>query len=180
VPRAEAAKPADRLGPELETLLADLTLAHHQLLSLAAEHRRAISAADADAVRICVHQQTAVAQRIADLEQQRRRLVLPAAPAARAAALRDPATQPKITAIAETLPEPSRSRILAAAATLKDLLRSVQREHAAIRLATQALLGHTEGLIQQVGRRLSGVETYGRAGRIAGGPPVPCGIDMTH
>lgn len=188
---------ADPLGAQLESLLGDLLLSHDRLLALAGTHRAAVSRADAHAVGACVDEQRTVVRRIQELEQARRHLVasvatndkrtspstprmtLPRGPALPAAPA-PPARAPTLSAIAERLAEPARGRVLALASRLRELVTQVRREHGAIRAATESLLGHMEGLVAQVGRRLSHTGTYGRRGSIHVGPQVVSGFDLTH
>lgn len=156
---------------ELEPLIAALTEAHEEMLALTLEHRSAISRADAAAIARCIERQGQAAARIGDLEVQRRRMVALASPAGR------PVT---LTNLAERLPEPDRARVIAAAARLRDTLTRLQRETRTVRAATESLLAHMNGLMQQVARTLSQTRLYGPQGRIAPGAPVACGIDLTH
>ncbi len=156
---------------QLEDLLAELLRAHEALLELAAEHRAALSRADAAAVHACALRHAELARQIESLEFIRRDLIAALAPGR-------PATT--ITAIAQGLPEPARTRIIAAAARLKDVLLRVQREMAVLRAATQSLVGHMEGLMQQVARVLTQAGTYGRSGRIESRQPLPAGLDLSH
>lgn len=171
--RNQAATPAE-LAARLESLLSDLIAAHSQMLELTVEHRAALSRADGAAVQMSVGQQGVVAARIADLEGERRRIV---------AAMLGPATplaQPTITMLAEKLPEPARARIVSLAAALRELLLRLRSEAAVVRAATQSLVSHMDGLMQQVARTLSQARLYGRGGKIDPGGPVACGLDLTH
>jgi hypothetical protein len=157
------------LSEQLETLLSDLLRAHEELLALAHEHRAALSRADATAVQACTARHAELAARIERLELARARLVRALAPAS---------PSPTITSIAQNLPEPARARIIAAAAALKDLLIRVQRELAVLRAATHSLVGHMEGLMQQVARVLTQAGTYGRHGKLDSVQPLPAGLDI--
>jgi hypothetical protein len=85
-----------------------------------------------------------------------------------------------LTAMAERLEEPERSRVVAAAARLRDVLVRLQQETRTVRAATNALLAHMNGLMQQIARTLSQTRLYGPSGRIESGTPVACGLDLTH
>jgi hypothetical protein len=158
---------------DLEPLIASLTEAHERMLELTLEHRRAIARADAPAMARCIEAQTAAARRIAELDAERRALVAlldaPPAPA--------PLT---LTALADRLPEADRPRVLGAARRLRDLLFRLHHETRTLRAATQALVVHMNGLMQQISRALSQTRLYGPHGRIDPGTPVACGLDLTH
>lgn len=154
---------------ELETLLGGLVAAHEELLALALEHRGALSRADGPAVQACTARHAELAARIEQLEMTRRRLI---------AALAPPGRSPTITAVAGNLPEPARGRIIEAAARLRNLLLRVQGELAVLRAATQSLVGHMEGLMQQVSRVLTQAGTYGRHGKLDSMQPLPAGLDI--
>ena len=154
---------------QLEALLAELLRAHEDLLALTMEHRAALSRADGPAVEACASRHAALAARIEELEFARRRLVMLLAPSTPA---------PTITSIAQNLPEPFRARIIEAAARLRTLLIRVQQELRVLRAATQALVGHMEGLMQQVSRVLSTAGTYGRSGKVDAAHPLPSTLDV--
>jgi hypothetical protein len=157
------------LSEQLETLLSNLLQAHEELLALAHDHREALSRADTAAVHACTARHADLAARIEHLEIARARLVRALAPAS---------PSPTITNIAQSLPEPARARIIAAAAKLKELLIRVQRELAVLRAATHSLVGHMEGLMQQVARVLTQAGTYGRQGKLDSIQPLPAGLDI--
>lgn len=159
---------------QFESILVSLIDTHEQMVAIAIDHRAAISRADAAGVQACIGQQAVLSSRVAELESQRRALTTTLAPA------KPGSISPTITAIAQTLPEPSRGRVMAAAAKLRDVLLRLQRENRILRSATQSLLTHMDGLIQQVARALSQARLYGPQGRIDTGGPVACGIDLTH
>jgi hypothetical protein len=154
---------------QLEVLLADLLRVHEELLALAAEHRAALSRADGNAVYACAQRHAAIAQRIESLESTRRRMISALAPAVPA---------PTISSVALHLPQAARDRIMEAAGRLRALMLRVQHELRTLRAATQALVGHMDGIMQQVARVLSTAGTYGRNGRIESTQPLPAGIDL--
>jgi len=154
-----------------ESLLASLIDTHEQMVAIALDHRRAISRADPAGVQSCIGQQAVLAAQVAALETKRRALTATLAPGL---------ISPTISSVAQSLPEPARSRILATAARLRDVLLRLQRENSILRTATQSLLAHMDGLIQQVARALSHARLYGPQGRIDTAGPVACGIDLTH
>ena len=171
MPDSHAIDPA----AELESVLGSLIETHEQMVAIAIDHRAAISRADAAGVQACVGQQAVLSARVAELETQRRSLAAAIAPAM--------AGSPTITTIARALPEPARGRVLGAASRLREVLLRLQNENRILRSATQTLLTHMDGLIQQVARALSQARLYGPRGRIDTGGTAPlqaCAIDLTH
>ena len=114
-----------------------------------------------------------LAARVAELELQRRDIV---------ASLTRPSRgeKPTVSVVAAGLPEPIRSRVLALAARLRDLLFRLRREMGVIKAATQSLVAHMDGLMQQVARAMSQTRLYDPRGRIDPGGPAACGLDLTH
>jgi hypothetical protein len=158
------------LAEALETALNDLTRANAELLGLVREHRRAISRSDSGAIQDCISRQGLLATRVADLERNRRKVVaeLTGKPTA------------TFDEVAPKLPESHRAGITEISANLRALLTTIQRENSVVRSAAHTLIGHIDGLMQQVARALSHAGTYGRQGRVETVGPVPCGLDMVH
>lgn len=145
------------LGPRLEALLTALLAEHREMLALLGEQRRAIRAADARELGRLTEAQRACAGRIADLEQERRRLI-----AAHAGSLK--AAQPTLSNLARLLDEGGRDRCLALAAELRAAMDRLSRESGVVRQAMRSLLSHAQGVMAQVGRGLGASTTYGRRG----------------
>lgn len=162
--------PTNEIAADLAGVLVDLTASHHQLLELVREHRRAITRSDAAAIQECLSRQGILAVRVTELERSRQRL---------SAALigRPKASIAEVTA---NLTPELRAAITTEADRLRAVLTIIQQENSVIRAATQTLIAHIDGLMQQVARALSHAGTYGRQGRVEGGGPAPCGIDMVH
>lgn len=154
----------------LEAVLTDLTASNAELLELVREHRRTMSSGDAAAIQECLSRQGILATRIADQERQRRHIVTELAGRATAT----------FAEVIPNLPESRRARIAEVSANLRTLLQTVQRENGVVRAAAHTLIGHIDGLMQQVARALSHAGTYGRQGRVESVGPVPCGLDMVH
>lgn len=155
--------------PALEAVLADLIMVHRELLELVREHRIAISRNDAAAIQELLSRQGMLGVRIAALEKVRGETIRAITGNARSG----------IAEVLAKLEPGDRSEVAAKAEQLRSVLMEVQRQNGIVRAATQSLLGHIDGLMQQVARALSKAGTYGRQGRIEGGP-VACGVDMVH
>lgn len=147
-----------------------LTAVHGELLELVLEHRRAISLGDAASIQECLSRQGLLAPRIAELERSRRQAVAQICG-------RPDGTLSDVSA---KLAGPLRAPVSAAAARLKAVLTTIQRENSVVRTATQTLIAHIDGLMQQVARALSQAGTYGRQGRVEASGSAACGLDMMH
>ena len=165
---------------ELESILSELLAEHRQILSLVEAHREAITKADTAAIRTCVEQHAAALNRVRRIEDRRLALV-----SREIARLREQGQtlrgQPTLTQIAERSPEPWRSRTVALAHQLRELMQRVAREQGVVRTASVSLLGHIDGLMKQVAQKLSHAGTYSGRGVVA--PvrgQVVSGLDMTH
>ncbi|MEO0715422.1 MAG: flagellar protein FlgN [Planctomycetota bacterium] len=171
-PATATMRPAEALAAHLLAMIA----AHEHLLTLAAEHRAAISRADGPAVEKLSAQQTELVRAVATLEQHRRA-------AARAVVGERPARgspEPTIQRVLALLPEPDRTTIATHSAKLRALVERVQEEHRVVRRATTLMLSHMEGLMRQVAQALSHAGTYSRAGSVpAGSAQVVSSLDLT-
>lgn len=153
----------DRLDALLSTLIDE----HRTLLDLARDHRAALTAADASRLRSVVEHTGQVIHRIQTVESERQRLV--AGPDGR------PGTIDELLAVVN---HADRARLSTRAATLRELIHTVQREHETVRVASEALATHMRGLMQQVASKLSHAGTYGRAGRVEPVGTIVSGVDI--
>jgi small-conductance mechanosensitive channel len=173
--RPSRAAPATKAPPKqtppdldrLDALLSGLIDEHRQLLGLTRDHKAALTTADAQALKAVVEQTGAVIQRVNTIETERQQLV--ARPDGR------PSTMDELLAAVNTA---DRQRLTQRAGTLRDLIRTVQQEQEAVRLASEALATHMRGLMQQVASKLSHAGTYGRAGRVEPVATVMTGLDI--
>lgn len=197
-----AARQGSDVAGELESLLGALVSEHESWRGLLDTHRDAIKRADGEAVQQAVMRQSLVLQSIADLEEKRRRLVDRAI--ASDGILGKGSANPKpapstievgtssassplarvgpvtLSQIAESLPEPSRTRLLELAGRLRFLLTDIETQNRTLRTATNSLIAHMEGLMRQVARRLSHSGTYGRKGYVDSVPTVVSAVDLTR
>ncbi|MBK7404623.1 MAG: flagellar protein FlgN [Phycisphaerales bacterium] len=161
------ARPAPR---SLEGLLHDLVTAHEWLLRATGAHREAMRRANPMAIATTRDEIAAATSRVAELDTERRQLVAAMAPDRPEATLSE---------LALHLTEPQRSRSLDLAGSLRELVLQAQSEQKRLRVATEAMLRHVRGVMQQVQRGLSHAGTYGPGGRVERGAAVVTGIDMT-
>jgi flagellar biosynthesis/type III secretory pathway chaperone len=136
---------------------------------VARQQRQAMSRAEGATLEAWTRRQSELVQRVAALEEQRRKIAL---------ALGSSAAAP-VAQVAAGLPEPARGRIMRLAARLREVLMLLQEQNRTLRAAAGALVAHMNGLMQQVSRRVSEAGTYGREGNIRTGPTA-CALDMRH
>ncbi|MEM9066754.1 MAG: flagellar export chaperone FlgN [Planctomycetota bacterium] len=162
-------------GRRLEKLLSDLLSEHRTLHQLVGAHREAIRKCDADAIRVCVEQHSAVLNRISGMEQERRALVAELSPGGPRRSI------PTFSQLAEHIAEPWRSRTTELAKQLRELVERIAKDQRAVRLASQNLLTHMDGLVKQMVKTLSHSGTYTARGAVdGGGQQVMTGLDLTH
>lgn len=149
-------------------MLRELEREHETLLTLSAEHREAITRADAGALRRCVAAQRQATARIQELDRRRRGI----------AAGILPGPEQKVAAVADALGEPWGRRVLDAGRSLRAAVERVNAENRVLAAAASSLLGHMNGLIAQVGRSLSHTGTYTRRGSVEAGAQVVSGMDV--
>jgi hypothetical protein len=154
----------------LEAVLKSLVDEHRALLELAGEHRRALTEADAPAIKRVLEQQGEVFHRIARLEMNRRTLV--------GSMTGNANGTPTISILAARAPEAIRSRLASVAKALREVLDALQKEHRALREAAETLSAHMEGLMRQVYRSLSHAGTYARSGAVDTSVQVVSTLDL--
>lgn len=153
----------------LESVLAELVLAHETLLGLAGEHRAALTGADPTTLGSVVERTGVCLERIAALEDERRTLVSGDARNA----------GPSLAELADLAPANRSGRVRELGDTLRGLLERVRLEHGAIREASSSLADHMRGLMRQVSARLSHSGTYSPSGTVdPGREQVVSGLDV--
>jgi len=168
-PRDNTMDPAPDMGT-LESLLSDLEREHETLLSLAGEQRDAVRHADARALARIVRDTTDTLGRIAQTEQERRRLIA-----------RPDGTHPTLDEIASRVDPEHAESLRARSASLRELMGRVGAEQAAVRRASEALAAHMHGLIEQVSATLSHAGTYSSRGAVTPArEQVVSGLDMVR
>ncbi|MGQ0627549.1 MAG: flagellar export chaperone FlgN [Phycisphaerales bacterium] len=157
----------------LEQLLALLIEHHRAMLAHTAEHRSALAKADPGEIARCVAQQHADAERFAALEGVRAELF-------RSPGFLGPRPVQPVTlsTVMQRVAKAPRDRLGTVVATLRGLAQELEAQRRALRLATETLLGHMQGLISHVSRALSPTGTYARPNAHAGTPQVLSGLDL--
>lgn len=186
-PAAAPREDVEALSASLEKSLLAMTVEHEKLLGLARAQRAAIRGADAAALAACTTAQQEAVQRIETMETERRALAERLARAVGLEPIGGTRARPgegargwRVSVIASKLPAVWRERVAEAAKKLRDSAERVSNEHGVIRAAAESLSLHMEGIMQQVGRKLSDAGLYGRGGRVGttGLVGSACTLDM--
>ena len=161
----------EKLLLKLESALQRQIVAHEQLLALLKQKLDACRRADHARMNELMKDENKSLQEIGEIEKERLTLV------AHLTQAMDPkATEPlRMGDLAEKLNEPARSRVLLLRLKLRDRMQQVQRESRVIRLASEQLLRHMQGIVQTIGGAMTGISTYGRTGT----PPQNAGAVST-
>lgn len=157
----------DKWLDELEACMEQLAGEHEHLLGLIRRKREAMRSARPALVADCCERENHHVQRIAHAEKRRQdvvgRLTGEIAPGG--------AEPMRLADLADHAGEPRRGRLLELHRKLRQTIGDIQRENDIARRATEGLLRHVRGVIQQVTEQMDGGITYGRRG-IEGGPPL--------
>ncbi|HVZ94267.1 MAG TPA: flagellar protein FlgN [Phycisphaerales bacterium] len=159
---------------EVESLVTEFIGCYERLLELARRRHEAMRRARPREMAECIGEEATIVQRIAELEARRLRLV--GAIAERLQSSNGRYT--RLSWIAERMEDPVRSRMIAQAARLRELIEAVQSENATVGAAARALALHMEGLMKQLAARHNHSRTYGRKGSVEAGPAVTSAIDV--
>ena len=163
-----------RAADELQEAMAAQLEDHQRLLRCIERKEAAIRSADIEAVtRIC-QEENGIAQRLGELEKQRLGLV------GRITESLHPGAETPLTvsAIAEAIDDPARTRLLALGEQLRATVGQVRRASSVVRSAAEALSRHMTGIRQTVESALSRAGVYGKRGRIALGAQLQFSVDI--
>ncbi len=178
---APAARSTD-WADAIEGSLGDLLMLHEAMLEITRAQRRAISQADPRSMRPILDRQAALLREIAEAEHRRREAVRLAIESDAELRREDRAgsSPPRIERLLPLIEEGRRERIKELAGRLRETVDLVRREQSSVRTAAESLANHMRGLMQQIGRKLSGVGTYSPRGELASARPMPAGVDVTR
>jgi hypothetical protein len=159
---------------ELEKLLAAQHEVYRALLHAVERKREAIRTAAVETVIEISGKEEVIVGRLEAMDGQRRQLL------ARVSAEMGERTGESLTVrqIAERLDEPTRTRLLALAAQLRETILALRRESSVVRTGAEALGRHMGGIIQSMQTAISKAAVYGRRGRIAAATQIPCSVDV--
>ncbi|MGE3109425.1 MAG: flagellar export chaperone FlgN [Phycisphaerales bacterium] len=163
---------------DLESVLHDLIVEHEQLLTLAGAQKAAIRQANPSAMGPIIESQNAIVQRIADLEKRRLTIVATLGERLGLAGNGARVDRPTLAWLAGGLPAGVSDRIARIGARLRELLRRLQQENAALREAASALATHMEAVMRQIAGKLSHAGLYGRQGTVETRVQVMSALDV--
>jgi hypothetical protein len=167
----------ERWLDELERCLHRLSEEHEGLLDLIRRKQRAMQMGQPQLVTDCCERENAHVQRIGGLEGHRQKAV-----GELTALLGEDARSDQpltLRAIAERIEEPRRGRLLVLHQRLRQTMEQVQRENRVARGATEGLLHHVRGVIQQVTQAVGGAGTYSRQGPVEAPPDTASSFTVT-
>jgi FlgN protein len=176
--RTAAAWTPRRVTDELRAVLEALAAAYGAMLATLEEQAAAISRADAPAIGRCAGMQEQLLGQVSKLDLRRREVLAGACsclPSLHEAARRSTLT---VTQVATALPTQDGAVITLLSEQLRSLINEAKRRSDAIRAASVTMLAHVEGLMRQVGKRMSHSGTYGRRGVVEAGQQVVSSLDM--
>ncbi len=159
---------------QLECTLRALLQEHQHLLGFIEQKREAIRTADIQRITSICEQENTIVQRLTELEKRRIELV----------GLITERSEPEakrplpVAAIAETVNEPARTRLLALGEQLRSTMGEVRRASSVVRAAAEALDRHLAGIMHTVQSALSRARVYGSRGRLAAGAQTHFSVDL--
>ncbi len=161
----------------LEALLNALTSEYAGLSAELDEYRAALAQADRGRLAEALGRQQARVNRLGELESHRLALMRALVPGA----ANQPAATLTTSQILAHAPEPARSRLAGLADRLRPVIEKAEEQQRVARLATQSLLAHATGIMQQIQRQLTGTGTYTAHARgpVAAAAPVVSALDLT-
>ncbi len=165
----------DKLLVELEELIRRLRDEHVQLLGLIRRKTQALRLAKPEVVGDCCERENQAIQRIGALEKRRQALV-----GQITSVLNPGAAAPmRLSEIAAKASPTRADRLKVLHAELRQLIEQVRCEGAIAQRATQGLLQHVQGVMQNLRQRFAGGNIYGRRGVASGPSEMVSSFSMT-
>lgn len=156
---------------ELENVLIELTDLHQRMLAVVKDHRGAISRADLGGIAGAIARQGEMTRSVASIEQRRSAIISSLMGGSGQDAV-------KMSQVIAGAPEASRDRLSGLAMVLRDVLSRLHTEQQALKLASEALAVHMEGVMRQVFQRASHAGTYVRSGKVDTAVQVVSALDV--
>lgn len=170
----------DSLVGELCAIL-DAMLAEHRAMTAVVERRRqALRKAKINDLNQCVAEESAIAQRVAVLDQRRETVVatlLPLIGGAPAGAARG--WRPNAEWLAGRIGGKQGERLLFTANALREVIGTLREANASTRDAAETVARHIQGIVRSVEQRLSGSGAYTHRGVVSAPPSALFGVDLT-
>ena len=148
----------------IESLLEIVGALHElmrQLSELASEKLAAMRAADAEALHACAARECAVLERLFAREKERDAVL---ARLAQSLPWQEPGV-PRLSAIAEKIPEPESSRLQAKIAGLRQTAEELQRKNRLAADVAQRLHKHIRAIFEEIAGVNQDADVYGPGGR---------------
>lgn len=153
-------KPTESSLNTLDRLCREQLGLHDELSELMDRKREALKSADADRMTELSDLENQRVQRLAEVEKMRLEVV-----ARLTQRVKPDATEPmRMHELAACFPGPTGERLMSLRDELVGRMQTVQGKARQARAATESLLRHVSGVVQQVGAIATGVQTYGRTG----------------
>lgn len=175
-----AAPSVESLAGELCALL-DAMLREHRAMHAVVERRReALRRAKINDLNQCVAEESAIAQRVATLDQRRESVAVALVAALGGAPAGSPrGWRPNAEWLAARVGGKSAERLLTTAKSLREVIVSLREANAATREAAETVARHIQGIVRSVEQRLSGSGAYTPRGVVSAPPSALCGVDLT-
>ncbi len=172
---AAAGSEVDAMAEQLGVVLTDLAHEYEMLEKLAAEREEALAEARVGDLGATLTAESAVVQRVAEIEPRRAAIAGFFAERFEFAG----EGEPSATWIAERVDGVRGEELREAASTLRVLIERVRGAGEATRSAAETLARHMRGIVASAERQMSHTGAYGRVGRVQAGPAVVSALDVT-
>lgn len=175
-----SAQTRDSLAGELCAILDAMLNEHRAMLAVVERRRAALRKAKIGELNQCVGEESAIAQRIATLDQRREVVIaaiLPALGGVPAGAARG--WRPNAEWLAPRIGGKQGERLLSTATTLRQVIAELREANASTRYAAETVARHIQGIVRSVEQRLSGSGAYTPRGVVSAPPSALFGVDLT-
>lgn len=172
---SNAAKPTPLHRPQatrLYEILEASRVFHVQLLAGVVARREAVRNANFSELRRLEKSESAIAQKLAELDRAR------SEESTQLAARLGLAPKSTLADIAMQLAEPERAKFDLVRSELRNVIEETQRQTSVVRQASERLSAHMAGIMQTVNSALAHAKVYSRGGIIAMGPNVVSSLDI--
>lgn len=164
------------LADRLDGLLNELGAQYEALHKVLDEHRLSMLSGEPTALAKAVECERQVMERLSGVDRHRRELTASAAAAIdQIGALRGkPVT---LTHLVAATPGHRRADLASRAQRIRDMAENAAQRSQALRAATADVLSHIEGVMRQIGHRMSHTATYSPRGVVEAGKAVVSALD---
>lgn len=170
----------ESLAGELCAILDAMLGEHRAMMTVVERRREALRRAKINDLNQCVAEESAIAQRVALLDQRRESVVaalLPLIGGVPAGAARG--WKPNAEWLASRIGGKQGERLLTTAKALREVIASLREANASTRDAAETVARHIQGIVRSVEQRLSGSGAYTPRGVVSAPPSALFGVDVT-